>query len=392
MVSASPLRPQQERRSRRQALAERDWRREGLFSTPQWIDRRDLVPGTLAPNLPFDGEGRLDLGLPPPNLRQSGLSFSWVEHVGREKGYTQGYTYGHDNASVTMTIDCAWNLLLTGELLGEILGWSAVAHPATGASYITRIPPWKHPSFDGLWAQRIVQVEGVKFVGKSAFDLAMYQLARVTILFSHLPYRVLDDDQLAADYGGKEYRRWTTREQRSASEMQTSEKFQWKWAQGAAGDVDAPRGKVIGKDLIPFHWLDVPAEALYGPQDAFAYNEWPPTYQDGGVGKVNANTFLGFPKETLLLDSWEARPKLAPALLPLFPSNTEPPLLYDVVFNFVYLDPPAVDKAVARGHNVTPRAQQEKWHLMNTYGTPTGPRMYESYDFPRLFWPNLAPP
>lgn len=248
-----------------------------------------------------------------------------------------------------------------------------------------------HPIFPYLRATKIAGVQGIRTREKEAlFESAKYERARITIVFSQLTYRAVDDVTLSTNFGNLEYERYLTRRVEPTAEFLTRGIGAWKWAQGTTATQDVVFGipEFIGKERLNFIWHKVPAAGLFGTTLTGRAAK-----QEDGIGRVNSVAFLGHPIATLLLAGVGYRESLVPqpaADLAMGAPLYDPSLAYDVMFSMIRWDPASVVDntaagGAARGHNVFPPPKLGPWALVTDDGTTTGNRVYTSYSFADLF-------
>lgn len=312
----------------------------------------------------------------------SGLSFPWEEHIDGGAGYSQGYVFARNLSQCTMTLDCPWSNFVSNQAVREVLGETRFARPG-GVALLTRTVPMQHPKFQYLRASKIVGVQGVGPNGKDVEDIAKYDRARLTVQFQQLNYRVVNNQTLANAFGGKEYHRWVTRKVTPVVTFLTQERGSWVWFNGnRPGDpVTFGTPQMVCKNNVELTWLSVPGAGLFGSiLSGRAAN------QENGIGKVNSEVWLGFPKETLLLASISYAESFLfqPAAEIGMNSLGDPSVLYDVTFHMVYFDPPnVVDAAVGRGHNVFPQPNDPSWAVIVTKNG--NEKLYPTYNYDTLF-------
>src|SRR5262245_40128515 len=130
---------------------------------PNVIHVSEIAAGTLAQPHLFDVDGNLDVGL--PEFPGAGLPFPWREYIGPNQGYTQGWVIGNDSLQFTFTIECLWRDFINGTVEAEIFGRTRVVGAAPSL-ILSRDPPWLCPVDTSYVATKIVNVEGIQFLGE----------------------------------------------------------------------------------------------------------------------------------------------------------------------------------------------------------------------------------
>lgn len=300
-----------------------------------------------------------------------------------DPGCTQQYVTADNETQAVMVLDFLWSDFVAGNVEPNLLGISKVL-PGT-PKRLSRVIPWRHPNKPHLFVKRIAGVQGIKPLGVDVERaITVYAIARVTVVFHQLPYRVLDDDELISNYAGLERARWVRYHEKNISDFITSERGYWKWGADAAQagqPTPAPLRQYVPKKRITLTWHDVPGAALYGSELSSA-----PVNLDNGKAHVNQFDFLGYPPETLLFVDYDVRESMTPwDPTQLGLALSFPPLQFDVDLHFDWQDPPAANAAIARGHNVFPQPLLKEWASVTT---AAGEKMYSSYDMEKLFVPS----
>jgi hypothetical protein len=342
-------------------------------------------------------------------------------------------SYVGQEGKVTRTFDVAWDERWL--FMQSALGFSYVA-TANGGKFVTRFPPWAYPgvqdvdfaSVDNwLYATSVERVEGLGYPSdlvrgqnpKDAQDVYRYEIARVTLGFTSLSYRVFTDEQMANlvlnegdgtfsqaaldSYGNPDEAsllRYVSRHVQPNSEYLRLPGGQMLWATNDSGGMlQAPsgavgQGKILATLEIQYTWHQVP---LF-PRHIFDY-----------IGCVNNDGTLGAPAALLDLSSGslvfqDNAPGLvgtgnfAPGTLLLTGIELKPyrqivgTYAFDITYRMKYfsaINPQTGQKySPERGHNYFLRWQggtNYGYELLTATGRPDGRPVYDKKNFANLF-------
>jgi hypothetical protein len=246
--------------------------------------------------------------------------------------------------------------------LRAVLGYSYLEN-----YQLVRILPLRHSWFSWLYATSAT-IEAIQPDSESAetlkrdafdpdmeFDFAGYTKAKAVIRFAHLPYEVLDDDEISTYGSGlAEWERYCYDAEREGSlEIISQTGRTLKFAEGVIPG-GAPKGypfpTEVGtfayKTALKFVWKKVAREYVCGT-DEFDYSM---PKIDAAVGKLNATAFLGYERGELLMNP----PTITRFLWPLVTTDTLA-YGYDIGFNLQIFRPESgVTPQAYFGHNLMP--------------------------------------
>ncbi len=307
------------------------------------------------------------------------LGFDWKEYV--EDTSPSEWTMAADGASATMTIQCDYNVL--DDAARALLGFAFRSPDAPVGRRLKRVLPARHPLFPWMWCTQ-VNGRGLGPIGprlnadpSSTMDFAAnYRMGRLNLTFSTLPYDILPDDDASVIADG-EWRRFTERNQRPASEGLSEQQGQWKFAEGAVGDpIPGGKSRIVTTSMLIWTWKAVPNDCIFD-SSGFATNIEPI------IGTINADSFAGRAAGTLLC----MPPVYRPYTSPLRPGNLNASnRIWDVEFQLLYKDPsPRV--GATRGHNLAPLPGDAtgRWAHFTADGTGGTDSLYAAGNFPQLF-------
>lgn len=314
------------------------------------------------------------------------LGVHWVEHI-TKAGSTATYSFSPNQQQLTFTIRVKFDEF--PQAVSELMGYSFVSGVPLK---LRRAIPKAHPLFPWLYCVGVSQVVGIgpkkePKLFKNNADVVTgaiqdYEYALLTCHFSTVPYTILTDTELFG-LGGQEWRRFTTRRFKPFVNLAVTEKGMYKFAEGpGAGPppvaLDVGLSKAIRKTVITLDWFDVPWRAVYNPSGY-------PTNLEAAVGRVNFNEFLGFPTGTLLCLPYEITEHVSGST-PLnvqLQNGVDPPLLYNVSLSFEIYQPDV--GGAFQGHNTVPYKIDGLNYLVTTTGGALGTKLFEYYDFDKIF-------
>ncbi len=296
-------------------------------------------------------------------------------------------------------------VLFLEKTLREILG--EVSYDATQASKMYRGLPLRHPLLPHLWATDIAKIQGVGLwqedeafigIGRSARTtytsaeppaqkFPRYKMYRFEVVFTS-PFYVMAENDAAQT---SELYRFVERWPQLGMENQVREGNSFFWTPGtpvvAGNPILSGFVKRAPKGVMNYVWRHVPSRGLFGVNG----DDWPRNIWNG-LGKVNDATFDGCRAGTLLLLPPKFTPEISAGLF-WYPLSTRP-LTYTVELPLSYFEPPVDPDFVApgepypyNGHNLfpTPDPTTPYWYLATQTGAVNGPRLYQEYDFRKLF-------
>lgn len=282
-----------------------------------------------------------------------------------------------------------------------ILGF-AEANPDTFK--LRRDLPARHPEYPDMWATG-VSFQPINPRGndenednapyRDAFSAdfidrhANYEWAFCTIVFSSLPYDVLDDGFVDDVLEGDESQRFVTRPERTQPSLQLLQAETESYLTFREGAENAPSGK-----KVPGAIAEYMAHTVY----TLAWHMVPADYVMDGliprkilatVGRGNAAEWLGFPPGTLLMEAPEFEKLQFPAA---GLTGLEPIFFYTVRLNFKHFDPEkGVPESEYRGHNLMPFSVDGKWYYATRGASISDPAYLPTTDFSIVFDHVLKP-
>lgn len=218
---------------------------------------------------------------------------------------------------------------------------------ARGGLGITRDVPESHPHYPGLYAMEARLLLGLGVGAQDGRGGVSYDRARYAITYRGVDYDIFED-------GVDEWNRFTSKYRTFSIETLPLPGSTFKYVDGSNPVMPIPEtpGKLFPSQEITYVWRRVPG------------------IPDSGIdecnGKVNEDTFDGYPEETLLLAGVEPRPYI---------SSTRQPL-YDISFKFLYRK---------TTWNKIYQQSENDFTLVTTTGLETGQKIYGSADFTQLF-------
>ncbi len=311
-------------------------------------------------------------------------ALSYAEYIDKGDVPTAAFQFGSDSTQASLTIDIPWNEFLNLDFAWEILGRSS-----RQGDLLHRELPWQCPYIPWLWATRIDNLHGVKFLGKhdarnGGGKVNYFDRARMTVTFTTLPYTVYDDNKIATVFAGDESERYVDKRRKTTAEFISLDKQSFRYTEGTVPRKPNGLALLLGlnklnvKVDLDWTWYDVPNDYLFNA-DGVESRLIP------ALGCVNATDVWGFPIGTLLMLPYEMTPTAQPAspLLLGFPSISSPPRTWAVRFLFKFWDPERGTGATTRGHNTTIWPKDMRFYRI---GSKEGNRpQYESYEFRNLF-------
>lgn len=301
-------------------------------------------------------------------------------------------TIGEGGSTAMLVAQVRWNSRYDAVL--SLLGYQYVDTRAASPRLI-RVPPQKHPDWPWLYASRVANITGLKplrytsgftLKGTTPQDLRFvgeYQLARISIMFDPLPFKVGYPASVST-VDRMEYHRYISAEVEPYEECLLGQVGTMQYAEGSAlapKNLSFPgtTGLIYGKTLLKVTWWRVPEAWIMDITNGSPIA--PFKQHDKLVGKVNDAEFWGFPASTL---------RMKPASLvryaaPVVSTRSEVEYLYNITFNFEHFDPTRRNSDTYRGHDLLPWRQDRKFYLATSTGETSGQKIFESGDFRLLF-------
>lgn len=280
------------------------------------------------------------------------------------------------------------------QFIEDVVGWSKKSFgPQDPGPQIERHLPARHPFYRWLWASGINSVDPVGFPTQANGPLgayAKYTLLRINVAFSTPPFPLMEDGQV--DLG--EFQRYVSIEgQETTSSFIQQKNGCFRFGETAVGwesqTVPESGGMTItvSKTRIKLLWHQVPDIGLFT-------GGWPgaPTKILDALGRVNDAAFLGYPKYTILFDSYNPIPRtmpVDPTLLGLGPQDV--PRSWDVQLVFDYFNPESGEAAPV-GWQGAPNPKNRKWYHVYINGLAGGDveanMPYDTHDMESVFHMN----
>ncbi len=289
--------------------------------------------------------------------------------------------------------------IVDGTAVKSILGFGARRNPGPPSlPYLTRVPPMKCPLAPWLRAEKITACQ---FIDPSGNEIrpdadvpyAVYDKARLTVLFSTPIYPIFTDQEMTAKgYADESYRytRWSTFPNVEISTVPGGS-FQFTNGPYSGNTFNQAVTIRFPKSAIVVKWFNVPALCLLDPTDP----PWDVVPQKimKAVGKVNSDDWRGFRHGELLCLPPRIEPVMEPVppeVLGLVPGDV--PRSYNVEFHFSFFDS-LLDPGVIYdfyGHNLFPPPQRPAIPTSNYFyqalrGGAGGAKLYEEVSFGDLF-------
>lgn len=334
----------------------------------------------------------------------SKLTIGWREFISKT-GSTQTSRWANDASSVQFFIDTSWADRNTARQ--EVLGYSK----RQGGTAMHRVTPMVHPDYYWMYATDL-QMQGINWTDKEFPNLSGpvsgYDLNRLAITYSVLPYDVLEDySTKIVGAGGGEWNRYVIKIDKPTTEFASTDRNNMQFFTDTpvtTKAIAAPIGYRIAYVTLTWKWMYVPEnyvadlsgrkiniENALGTVNNAAF---PPACTDDSGNAVPA----GYPAQTLYLDAVDYEP----VNLPVDPVNIlgyppgRPPRCWNIIFSFKFInDVPFLDPAYTynyRGHNLAPALSRANpnggfyWYPVTPQVNPGQP-LYTASDFTKIFQP-----
>lgn len=318
---------------------------------------------------------------------------TWREVVGNMSSWTD--TFSPETGEATLVGDVEWED--SNYIIQELLG---VHETDTVNKRILRYHPIRHWYWNNLFCTNI-SMQGVRFDGSEDTlidtkfhpigQAASYTRLRLTATFGTLPFRVLDDGQVAV---GQEYKRYLQVTPKPKFEFITRTAGVMKWADTAAGGPAANTtfpgefNQLEAKTTYELKWWYVPENYISDPTLQL------PVYTKimAAAGTVNSDTFMGVTAYKLLL--------LEPSIYRFpYPLKTYPQTEDDgnefwmchVTLPMVYFSPTSVSAGTTgyHGHLVKPffntTSSTVTYYGVRSDGSAGGLPVYQTSAFADIF-------
>ncbi len=320
----------------------------------------------------------------------SGLTFPWAFYTG-PTGSVSDANFGHGGCAAAELMLLYFQDL--GPALQQLIGFS-YRDSSTSPPTLRRVLPFKHPFLTNLWCTRVVKVEGL---GPDGLFIDVYgpfetyKILRLTLQFSRPPYAILPDNAILDMMGQpQEWLRYTDRVWTPEVQLYSRQATQFTFAtvgtppQIRGADYPGNIGMPIPKAGLARRWYQLPEFGVYDT-NGFPNNVLK-DYITGAIlcETINDDTFFGITTNCLRYVAPEiiSQPLPLPPGLMNLPGNEFFQLQYDVVFHFVWFDPPLGTNETVHGHNLVPWADN-KWYYATT--KQGGNPQFASSTFPHLW-------
>jgi|SRR5579863_8200414 len=341
-----------------------------------------------------------DLKLRPDTV----ISVPFREYTSKTPPVAQG-SWSDTESHETMVLEVYYSDV--AQARKDILGSCRTVFPGSlygvGVPILQRKIPMQFPRDPWLFAKK-VDITPFKYLGitRSAFgEYANYDRARLVVLFSTLPYVVLDENDFLTIYPASgtvraEWNRYVEQLFLAAPEYTKDEQGTFVWLEAPPGsnqkgeEFQGSRVTKPPKGNLKWIWHNVPWDWVLDP---LGY----PVHLQAGLGCVNDSPFPpGADKQwgqgQLLFLNYKMTPHEAP-YSPVDlnqPGAGFPPRIYDVEMDFEHFAPPAVSPP-SLGHQLAPVPGYRQWAQIARKGDNTPP--FDYYSFPNLFaWQGSLPP
>lgn len=282
------------------------------------------------------------------------------------------------------TIRTDW--LLRKQAVWDFLGYTEVVIGTSGTNYLSRTVPHNYPGEDKIWCTDIPRIVGSGPIGSTGVDstlLAAYTFAELTLTYTAPLYNHLTDaEMVAAGYVNAEgeisegvalktsFGRYVTYKSKPGLRQLVLNRSAVK-----RSDTSRPIPEGVP---VPVPYEDIELTWHQIPESALNTTVWGETQ-----GRVNSDTFLGRPAETLLMEAPEIVSREG-----LFGARS-----YDVIFRMRYY--PQYDKGTpptARGWNyillpIGDAATASLDMVKMTINTANTETPFSTADFTRCFEP-----
>lgn len=273
-----------------------------------------------------------------------------------------------------------------------------LGYATVDGTHLKRVLPICHPIFEFLRCRRLLNVEGINPLGDRPqlvngtlgptfphAPMVPYDIIRAIQCFETVPFKYKLDEETQEEYERYFWLRVNPTYESLYMIGGSNETTNFLFDEGA--DVIGPPKKVAfpaGVNIpIPVAdvvgtWYDVPLEFIDNA-DQIGY------YQNifDGIGKLNDDDFLGFPKYSLYMEPPVIN--LRPNPFPPFVSDQQT-FLANVEFHWKYFYPTRLGTGVAEnlGHNMAIYRKDLKWYPASVGGDGVT-RLFETYDYRKLF-------
>lgn len=316
------------------------------------------------------------------------LPFKWAELVTPHGG---SYNSSHSNSGCSASTEIIIEYQDLELAIGSLVGYSQVIRDkGTGdAIRLSRNLPWQHPKWLGLWCTRITSATGYQALGKTQAlqgPVALDSYVKLGLEFTRPPYPILSDADVArvvrqdgTNYY-PEWNRFTDRLWTPSVEMISRQQGSLMFIEGSkrGGRFMGAIGYPISKVGLQRRWYQIPESGIYNSSGLPVPMIKDPVTGQTCMSTVNKgiylngggfqSTFLGCDQGQLLYLQSEIIPQPLPIpgyLMNLGFGETYP-LQYDIVFRFMYFDPPRGSTSTFQGHNCFPYARDANWYAGTT--------------------------
>jgi hypothetical protein len=316
---------------------------------------------------------------------RGGLSVPWHEFLSRQGGTSSAsFGWGGENQSV-LNIDVHFTEVK--DAVNLLLGYPTIDYSPEPLlpRKLRRHLPMRNPFWQTHRATRITEMRPLRFTGKEIgpySSFSDYEQMRLTVLFQVPTYAMLSDGYLQDHKGGDESQRWVYWKRKTSLSQVMREGDSVKWGPNApeglrGNSLTVPFGMVLHKQSLTCIWRCV-------PEKFFQTAAGRATGLDACGGRVNAAPFRGYPRGSVLLESYDEDDisiPVDPTLVSLL--QWEPPRVYDLSIHLAVFDPPLGPGETEHGWNCAPSTKSGLYYLLTTSDGSSTPYLYE--DFGKIF-------
>ena len=290
------------------------------------------------------------------------LTMPWAWYSGRDAFAATDAAFKPDGGRVVRTLLCADTSVPT--LVRDILGYAATGGAGNG---LIRHLPMKDPVYPWLWAQEISGVKQINVNAKLSGNTPVTDGALMTIVFAAPLYDIEAD-------GKAEYDRFVIKTIKPCASYITLDQGSFEYEDGPNMGTRFNQGPayLVQEGVIFWRWMYVP-EAAIMTVDAI------PTKFMDAIGKINSVAFAGQEAGTLLLESAEPIPSVAPVE---GGGRGAVPRYFDVGIGMRFRNPPKAAGVTTSGWNLAP-TRSGLWATIRSVDGHR--RRYESTDFAEMF-------
>lgn len=253
------------------------------------------------------------------------MGINWLQRVESLSLEQAQFSRGETRMALVAHVD--FDDILDGSAVKEILGYSTSGN----APLIRRFPPMRCPYNSNLYATKIQQAQFINPGGNDELlasdqPYAVYDTARLVVLFESLDYEILTDDEMNTKGYTDEFNRWCVRRFHNTVEQisRPARSFAFANGPGPVVNVPFPQGLIArtAKRMLTIDWFNVPALCALDPSTE------PWSFEDRSlaqsIGCVNDDDWHGYRRGECLLMPSDVIPRVEPVppeLLGLAPGS-----------------------------------------------------------------------